>query len=93
MTKFTCLNNKNVYFRGTVVSPINNYMHFKIMPCDESELRKTPGYENESCAPESGVKKFYEKHILVGYVANTFVNKTQFESSPIRTINDVIFYE
>ena len=76
-----------------MVSPINSYMHLKIIPCDESELRTIPGYENESCATPLEVRKFYEKHILVGYVANTFVNKTQFDTSPIRTVNDVLFYE
>ena len=31
--------------------------------------------------------------MLVGYVANTFVEKTMFDQSPIRTINDLLFYE
>ena len=29
----------------------------------------------------------------MGYVTNTYVNKTQFETNPIRTLNDMIFYE
>ena len=29
----------------------------------------------------------------MGYVTNTYVNKTQFETKPIRTLNDMIFYE
>ena len=93
MTKFTCLNNENIQFRGTVVSPVNSFLYFKIEPCNELELRKTAGYENENCAPAEGVKNFFERHVLVGAVANTFVNKTQFDSSPIRTISDIIFYE
>ena len=32
-------------------------------------------------------------HMFVGYMTNTYVNKTQFDASPISTLNDVIFYE
>jgi len=29
----------------------------------------------------------------MGYVSNTFVNKTMFGDDPIVTLNDVVFYE
>ena len=31
--------------------------------------------------------------MIVGYTANTFVNKTTFHESPVSTLNDAIFYE
>lgn len=30
---------------------------------------------------------------MIGYMANTFVNKMQFEESPIDTLSDMLFYE
>lgn len=36
---------------------------------------------------------FFARHMLVGYVSNTFVNKTMFGEDPIVTLNDVIFSE
>ena len=32
-------------------------------------------------------------HVLAGYTTNTFVNKTEFNDSPIVTLNDAIFYD
>jgi len=29
----------------------------------------------------------------MGYVANNFLDKTEFTESPIRTLNDLLFYE
>lgn len=39
------------------------------------------------------MKEFFEGHLLLGYVTNAFVNKTEFHDNPVRSMNDVIFYE
>jgi hypothetical protein len=51
------------------------------------------GFENSTCADVTEVSEFFDNHILIGYVPNTFVNKTMFDDNPIRTLNDVVFYE
>ena len=93
VTRFTCLDNSDIFFRGTTVSPMHSYLHFELLACEEQALRQTQGYEDAECATEAEVRRFFSQHMLIGYVANTFVNKTQFEGNPVRTLNDVIFYE
>ena len=36
---------------------------------------------------------FFMTHMLMGYMSNTFVNKTMFDENPVNTLNDVVFYE
>ena len=46
MDKFMCINtDDDLYFQGTLISPVHNYLHFEILACSDEELRKTPGYE------------------------------------------------
>lgn len=56
-------------------------------------MRLKEGYADATCATEQEVERFFYSHILIGYVSNTFVNKTEFTNDPISTLNDVIFYE
>ena len=44
-----CMTAKEVFFQGTLISPIHNYVHFEILKCEKEKLNKIPGYENESC--------------------------------------------
>ena len=92
-TKFTCLDNSDIFFQGTLISPIHSFLHFEILACEEDLLQNNPGFENESCASEKEIDNFFARHILVGYVSNTFVNKTMFSDDPIVTLKDIIFYE
>jgi len=65
-------------------------MHFELLKCQEETLRANPGYEEANCASEEELRRFFTRHILIGYVPNTFVNKTMFDENPIVTLNDVI---
>ena len=93
MTLFTCLDNSDLNFRGTIESKEHSYLHMEINKCEEELLRKNPGYEDATCASEKEVRFFFMTHMLVGYMTNTYVNKTRFDSNPISTLNDVVFYE
>lgn len=68
-------------------------MHFEILECDIDYLRTIPGYENESCFSKEEVGNYFDRTILTGYVTNTFVDQEIFGESPIRSVNDLIFYE
>ena len=72
---------------------MHKYLHFEILACDQQKLRATPGYESSECATKTQVERFFDSHIMIGYMANTFVNKMQFEKSPIDTLSDMLFYE
>ena len=93
MTLFTCLDNSDVFFRGTTVSKKTSYLHMELNKCEEELLRKNPGYENATCASDKELDFFFMTHMFVGYMTNTYVNKTTFDGNPISTLNDVIFYE
>ena len=75
MEKFMCINtDDDLYFQGTLISPVHNYLHFEILACDEEVLRKIPGYELESCFGDEQVERFFDNTFLLGYVENTFVD-------------------
>lgn len=93
ITTFTCLDNSDLHFQGTTVSPVHNYLHFELNRCEQDILQQTPGFEEAECADDQELQRFFAGHILIGYAANTFVNKTMFEESPIATLNDIVFYE
>ena len=93
MTLFTCLDNTDMRFSGTMVSPKNSYLHMELNMCEEDLLRQNPGFENATCASDKELNYYFFTHMLIGYMTNTYVNKTMFEESPIATLNDVIFYE
>lgn len=93
LTQFTCMDNSDLYFQGTTVSPQHSYLHFELLECDEEILHQNEGYGNATCASELEVKNFFYSHIMLGYVTNTFVNKTEFTDNPVSTLNDLIFYE
>ena len=93
MTLFTCLDNSDLHFRGTAVSKSHSYLHMELNRCEEELLRQNPGYEDATCASDKEVNFFFMTHMFVGYMTNTYVNKTTFDSNPISTLNDVVFYE
>jgi len=93
ITKFICPDTSKVEFLGTMISPVHKYLHLELLACENKVLRATPGYENDTCATSGEVTDFFNRHMLVGYVANNFVDKTEFSESPIRTLNDLLFYE
>ena len=33
-TKFTCLDTSEIFFQGTLVSPVHSYMHFELLACE-----------------------------------------------------------
>ncbi len=72
---------------------MHNYLHFELNRCEQDILQQTPGFEEAECADEQELQRFFASHILIGYAANTFVNKTMFEESPIATLNDIVIYE
>ena len=92
MTKFSCLDNQELYFHGTLTSPVHSYLHIELLECEQEVLNQTPGYENATCATDQELAFYFATHILVGYTTNTFVNKTEFENNPVSTLNDAIFY-
>lgn len=75
------------------MSPIFNYLHFELNECDQELLRQTSGYEEADCASETELRQFFAGHMLIGYAANTFINKTMFEDNPMATLNDIVFQE
>ena len=96
MTSFTCLDSdylSDLYFHGTTISPESSYFHIELNKCEEELLHQVPGYEDATCATEQEVNFFFATHFFIGYMSNTFVNKTEFDQSPISTLNDLLFYE
>ena len=39
------------------------------------------------------VSKYFDRHILTGYVTNNFVDQDIFNESPIRSVTDLVFSE
>ena len=39
VTRFTCLDNSDIFFQGTTVSPLHSYLHFELLACEEQALR------------------------------------------------------
>ena len=38
ITYFDCLDTKELYFQGTLVSPHHSFFHFEMLPCNETRL-------------------------------------------------------
>ena len=86
-----CLDNSDLTFSGTQISPSTSYLTVELLACERETLQQTPGYENAECASELEVKIFMKTHIVAGYMSNTFVNKTMFDGNPVNTLNDIVF--
>lgn len=52
-----------------------------------------PGHADHTCFEADQVQKFFDNHLLLGYVQNTFVDQDIFDGSPVKSLNDLIFYE
>ena len=88
-----CLKSEDIFFQGTLISPVHNYFHFEILECKNDLLRLIPGYEDESCFSELEVETFYNNSFLLGYVSNSFVDQDIYGESPVKSLNDLVFYE
>ena len=86
-----CLDNSELTFSGTQISPYASFLTIEILACEEETLRQTPGYEDAECASAREVQIFMKTHIVFGYMSNTFVNKTRFDENPVNTLNDIVF--
>ena len=82
-----------MFFQGTLISPKHNYVHFEILACNQTILNDIPGYEKESCFSNETVATFMKDHFLIGYVENTFVDQEVFNENPVKSLNDLAFYD